>query len=262
VSGPFVNCAPVGKTLCYVTALLAWYDFHFQEHAASAQDGGAAALDPPPKLLLLSRTHSQLANLARELKQIALLHYPELQVVPLASRTHMCVNQTVKRQAALSKDAVSINEACSQAIQARACGPKLNLDTALKHNVVTALQSPPVADIEDFISHASSADLCPYYLSQRAVSRADVLLLPYSYLLDPSVRAHVEAVDVAKSILLVDEAHNITETCRAAQTSRKLCRAGDFHGQVHRIEVSRFTAQHVAAGRSAVLLLQFTRVRS
>jgi hypothetical protein len=44
-------------------------------------------------------------------------------------------------------------------------------------------------DIEELVAVGRKQSLCPYYLSRNAVPGADLVLLPYNYLLDPNARA-------------------------------------------------------------------------
>src|SRR6185312_3794678 len=56
------------------------------------------------------------------------------------------------------------------------------------------------------------SQFCPYFFSRDNVSTADLILLPYNYLIDPSIRATLN-LPFAGSILIFDEAHNLEGIC-------------------------------------------------
>jgi Rad3-related DNA helicase len=49
---------------------------------------------------------------------------------------------------------------------------------------------------------------CPYYLSRATQDKADVVFLPYNYLIDEGSRK-AQGIDVRNSIIIFDEAHNL-----------------------------------------------------
>ena len=51
---------------------------------------------------------------------------------------------------------------------------------------------------------------CPYYLALDMQQRADVVFMPYNYLIDPKLRAKMRG-KLQNAVLLFDEAHNIEE---------------------------------------------------
>ena len=63
-------------------------------------------------------------------------------------------------------------------------------------------------DIEDLHKLGTELCLCPYYLQKMRISEADLILMPYNYLLDQRVRSQF-GVNFEKSIMIIDEAHNI-----------------------------------------------------
>ena len=49
---------------------------------------------------------------------------------------------------------------------------------------------------------------CPYYAMKDSVKGADVVLMPYIYLLDEDIRKNLD-IDFENSVLIFDEGHNI-----------------------------------------------------
>lgn len=56
---------------------------------------------------------------------------------------------------------------------------------------------------------------CPYFISTQLSEVADIVFAPYIYLIDPIIR-FASKIDLTDSIIVIDEAHNIEETCREA----------------------------------------------
>ena len=50
--------------------------------------------------------------------------------------------------------------------------------------------------------------MCPYFLQKNRVEFADLILMPYNYLIDPKIRENFK-IDYQNSIIILDEAHNI-----------------------------------------------------
>jgi DEAD_2 len=53
---------------------------------------------------------------------------------------------------------------------------------------------------------------CPYYLTKELQVTADVVFMPYNYLVDPEVRRNL-TISLADSVLIFDEAHNLEAIC-------------------------------------------------
>ena len=53
---------------------------------------------------------------------------------------------------------------------------------------------------------------CPYYAMKDRASGADVIFMPYNYLVDEKIRENFE-INFQNSIIIFDEAHNIAQTC-------------------------------------------------
>ena len=48
---------------------------------------------------------------------------------------------------------------------------------------------------------------------------ADVVFMPYNYILDPKLRK-MNGVDIQNSIVILDEGHNVENTCEEAASFR------------------------------------------
>ena len=67
-----------------------------------------------------------------------------------------------------------------------------------------------ILDIEDLVKTNSKRRVCPYYKSRDLAGKADLVFLPYNYILDPSV-CRTLPVEFKDAFVLIDEAHNISQ---------------------------------------------------
>ena len=74
-----------------------------------------------------------------------------------------------------------------------------------------------VRDIEDFVAGCAAHKTCPYYSAQLLAQSADVVLLPYNYLTDRNLQHRFKSL-INDSIIVFDEAHNITKFCENGYT--------------------------------------------
>lgn len=79
----------------------------------------------------------------------------------------------------------------------RKCGGKVS--TALK-------------DIEEITASCKEANICPFYKVREDAKEADLLLLPYDYLIGTQTRESIQ-VSLRNSIVIFDEGHNIEKSC-------------------------------------------------
>jgi Rad3-related DNA helicase len=61
-------------------------------------------------------------------------------------------------------------------------------------------------------------NFCPFYFGRRNKHTADLLLMPYNYILDPRI-ASLYHVDLHDAIIIFDEAHNV---CGIAEEGESL----------------------------------------
>lgn len=76
---------------------------------------------------------------------------------------------------------------------------------------MATLHSPPLPYAGLMIVPA--CQVCPFYLSRDPgiLAQADIVLVPYSYLVDPASRRALQ-VDWQNAVLIFDEAHNLVQT--------------------------------------------------
>eukprot|EP00798_Chlamydomonas_sp_ICE-L_P016620 gene16620-22867_t len=71
-----------------------------------------------------------------------------------------------------------------------------------------------VPDIEELVTHGRNHKLCPFYMSRELCKDADIVFLPYNYLLDANTRQTlVEQVNWDNAVMIFDEAHNVEGVC-------------------------------------------------
>ncbi|XP_026543846.1 regulator of telomere elongation helicase 1 [Notechis scutatus] len=209
-----------GKTLCLLCSTLAWRA-HFKD-AVSAQKiaqrlkGAELFPDQPlsswgsavtgtevpayytdvPKIIYASRTHSQLAQVIGELKNTA--YRPKVCV--LGSRDQLCIHPEVKKQ---ENNHMQIH-LCRMKVSSRSCHFYNNLEEKSTEKDLI----DPILDIEDLVKNGNKHRVCPYYLSRSLKQQADIIFMPYNYLLDSkSRRAH--NLDLKGAVVILDEAHNV-----------------------------------------------------
>ncbi|ORZ33420.1 helicase C-terminal domain-domain-containing protein [Catenaria anguillulae PL171] len=160
-------------------------------------------LTPLPKIYLASRTHKQLAQLVSELAATS-TYRPRMSV--LGSRHQYCIHTQVC-------SAGDRNAACAEAVDKNECryyeGAR-----ALKLAVARG-KLGNVWDVEDLKSAGLKQRGCPYFAARALADEAELVLCPYNYLMDASIRGAMN-VDLDGAVVVVDEAHNVEDVAREA----------------------------------------------
>lgn len=196
-----------GKTACLLCSTLAFQSAKAQKNMST------------PTVVYASRTHGQLAQVVRELKKTS--YRPRMCV--LGSRQQSCVLPAVYRDAASNIDA-----ACRSYVARRACPHYRYVENYAKRDKSFEQGTP--RDIEELVSLAQQSGgkqlktdagpgPCPYYLAREHARRAQLVLLPYSYIVDPKLRKSVGEIDFSNSVLVFDEAHNLEAAASDAASS-------------------------------------------
>ena len=203
-----------GKTLCLLCATLSWQrqqarDLLQNSQSTSELNSQSTTTESKrnrvPTVIYASRTHSQLSQVVRELRNT---RYRPRHAV-LGSREQMCVNPQVKKANATASD---INFDCNRLCKDRKCRFRNNLDrfTAPSNESFQHYQVQSVMDMEDLVAMGTSEKVCPFYFTRSLVPDAELILVPYNYLFDKDAREGTLAeVPWDNSVLIFDEAHNL-----------------------------------------------------
>ncbi|CAL8466940.1 g6476 [Coccomyxa elongata] len=223
-----------GKTLCLLCATLAWQESLKAAKAAAAAQAasktcfegevepghsnkswaqmtaeGLANLQSSdssaiPTIIYASRTHSQLAQVMGELRNCG--YRPRAAI--LGSRQQMCLNPGVKRL-----PGGAMNQACRTHVTARSCSWYNKVDSWTRMHPDANAEAP---DIEELVRLGSAGGPCPFYLSRDMASTADIVFMPYNYLVDAKIRGGLKMVHWPNAVLVFDEAHNVEGVCSDA----------------------------------------------
>ena len=156
-----------------------------------------------PTIIYASRTHSQLKQVIGELKRTRFAK--GLKTTVLSSRQQMCRHRVVQQiQGSV------LNLGCKSLVSKRACKWYNNTEKYVNGREEDVNNS--VLDIEDLIKIGEHKTVCPYYMSRSLTSKADLIFLPYNYLIDSKTRAGL-GINWENSVVIFDEAHNIESVC-------------------------------------------------
>ncbi|XP_008589275.1 PREDICTED: LOW QUALITY PROTEIN: regulator of telomere elongation helicase 1 [Galeopterus variegatus] len=199
VNGILESPTGTGKTLCLLCATLAWREHLrdtisarkiaervqgelFHDQALSSWGNAAADGDPIacyadiPKIIYASRTHSQLTQVISELRSTS--YRPKVCV--LGSREQLCIHPEVKKQ---GSNHMQVEEVAFDRCWLTSSGRHLRVWRKREKSLEQELATP-ILDIEDLVKSGSKHKVCPYYLSRNLKQQADIIFMPYNYLLD------------------------------------------------------------------------------
>ncbi|CAH1774290.1 unnamed protein product [Owenia fusiformis] len=210
-----------GKTLCLLCACCSWLigkKAMWQQHKAAIAEPELAeqllhstglkqgsdswgGMSAHPKIIYASRTHSQLSQAVQELKRTSYNHF---KVSVLGSREQLCIHPGVQKET----NNTSKVHMCRAKVQARSCHFYNNLENGKLQKDYQA----NVVDIEDLVTLGEKHKVCPYYMARELKKEAEIIFMPYNYLLDPkSRRAH--GIELSGNVIIFDEAHNLEKIC-------------------------------------------------
>ncbi|KAI9203774.1 helicase C-terminal domain-containing protein [Polychytrium aggregatum] len=217
-----------GKTVCLLCAALAWRSAFLARSQRSQKSAGRlaqrdkpASLDrravdgpgqasnpnPPaeavPTIYFSSRTHSQLTQAIHELRNTS--YRPRM--APFGSRDQMCIHPQISNAPSSS----IMSAQCVKSIRTESCSFYRRVDVVAHRQEF----AHSILDIEELVSRGAQHQACPYYISKHNVRGAEVVFVPYSYLIDPLVRKSL-GITLSNAVIIFDEAHNMESACTEA----------------------------------------------
>ena len=187
------GCNGLGKTISSLSAVL------------------PIAAEKKLKILYVARTHRQHERVIDELKAISKKH--PMTGISLRGRNEMCLHKFDSKQ---DRDAKSLMEVCELLKSKGKCPFYKNSDSRTYEylQLQQQISTRPYKSTE--IMHVCKRKkICPYELVKSAISDVNVIALSYLYVFDSAIRtAFLKNLDtqLQKTILIVDEAHNLPET--------------------------------------------------
>ena len=190
-----------------------------------------------PRVIYSSRTHSQLSKVVSELKRTA--YTPR--VTLLGSRQQLCIHDDVKGLTGLQQ-----NHACHALVNRHECVYYETLASEMQRNNLfsasptgnthsAALSASACMDIEDLVQYGTDHKLCPYFLTREALPHSELVLLPYNYLIEPTIRDKLN-LSLQNAVIIFDEAHNLDAVCTdAASIDLSVIEIGQAVAEVQRV---------------------------
>lgn len=169
------------------------------------------AVDEKLKILYAARTHRQHDRVMEELKAIA--RNKPVSGISVRSRREMCLNNLITRHAL---DAGEVIEAC-ELLKARGRCPYYRSigDRSEEYSELQYKISVHPCTASEVHRIGRRRGFCPYEIIKASLVDVKVVALSYLYLFDPVIRAaFLRSLEtpISKTILIIDEAHNLPET--------------------------------------------------
>ena len=163
----------------------------------------AFAIDNGLKVIYLVRTNNQAASPIRELERLFRVKGVFIPYVLVRSRSRMCCIKSTSRLP--YRDFL---DECNYLKSTGKCPYYANLesrgiDKSQFFDVVADVKSP-----KGYVDALCRLNVCPYDASRLMVKEANVVILSYYYLFTLNAPEVVD-IDLASSILIIDEAHNL-----------------------------------------------------
>ncbi|VDM30805.1 unnamed protein product [Hydatigera taeniaeformis] len=210
-----------GKTLCLLCASLGWLEHILNQQQLKSLEqprcnASSSGLSNPsnkfysPLLIFSSRTHAQLNQAVQAFKSTA---YSSRRIGVLGSRDQLCSLPEVRN---LETNSAKVYQ-CRLRVSTRSCEYYRNFDAG-RDKLLDTVRRSKIIDIEDLAKFGRENRACAYYLSREMKSDAEILFMPYNYLLDVKIRT-LYGIEITNAVVIFDEAHNIAQVCEDAASA-------------------------------------------
>jgi len=188
----------------------------FGKTAAVLTGALTAAEETGNRVIYTCRTKRQIHRVVEEVSRLQKKR--PVKAAPILSKYDYCL---LRRQRPVPQE--SFGWYCSFNVSNNLCSYFLNvslvpddLDRAVQH----VLHTTPAHS--ELLKEAESIHVCPYEVARLAVAQAEMSVIPYHYVFDPSATAVFfdrGSIEKRKTILIVDEAHNLRDFMRGVNSS-------------------------------------------
>jgi len=187
----------------------------FGKTAAVLAGALSAAEESGCKVVYTCRTKRQINRVVDEIARLQGRH--PFKAAPMLSKFDYCL---LRRQRAVPQE--SFGWYCSFNVSNNLCSYFLNVsltedfDRLVKDALLRTPHHP------ELIRESEAAHVCPYEVARLAMAQAGVAVVPYQYAFDPKAMPVLfdhNSVDRGKTILVVDEAHNLRDFFRSLNSA-------------------------------------------
>ncbi len=177
-----------------------------------------SAMSKELKILYAARTHRQHDRVIEELKAIS--RKQEVSGVSLRGRREMCLNQLIANHALDTREVMDI---CELLKTKNRCSYYRNIEKHTRQYMETQQQIACHACTASEIQRiCNRGGFCPYEVVKSSLASMNVVAMSYLYVFDPAIRnAFLRSLEapLQKTILIVDEAHNLPEVAVDIESS-------------------------------------------
>ena len=190
----------------------------FGKTAAVLSGVTSAARERGSRVVYTCRTKRQILRVVEE---ISLLQKKRrLTAAALFSKADYCL---LKKRSSKPIPQESFGWYCGFNVSNNLCSYFLNvslLGSDLDRMVDRACQALP--NHTELLTESERIHVCPYELIRLVMAQAEVIVVPYNYVFDPKARPTLfdrSSIEPSKTILVVDEAHNIRDFLKGVQST-------------------------------------------
>jgi DNA excision repair protein ERCC-2 len=188
----------------------------FGKTAAVLTGALAAAEDTGGRVVITCRTKRQINRVVEEISRLQKKH--PVKAASMLSKFDYCL---LRRRTPVPQE--SFGWYCSFNVSNNLCSYFLNVPLVagdFDRAVAKALREIP--DHAELLRESEAIHVCPYEVARLAVVQAQVSVIPYHYMFDPGATQTFLArssVEEKKTILVVDEAHNLRDFLRGVNSA-------------------------------------------
>ncbi len=187
----------------------------FGKTAAVLAGALSAAEENGCKVVYACRTKRQINRVVEEISRLQARH--PFKAAPMLSKFDYCL---LRRQRAVPQE--SFGWYCTFNVSNNLCSYFLNVSLSMDFDRLVRGSLIRTPRHPELIRDSEVAHVCPYEVARLAMVQAAVAVVPYHYAFDPRAMPVLfdrNTVDRRKTILIVDEAHNLRDFYRGLNSA-------------------------------------------